>query len=489
MRRASLFVPWALVTTFAVGFLIVWLDDDQALLTAFILAGSVALLIAAAAAARRDADPLNPLTLVIIVGMARFLLPWLEIRFGAAYDPTFQAMSIRMADWNAGASFAVLGLLCVAFVWSTGAHRNLSPRAAWPTSGDLTVPSAGFLVGFAGIVMFFLGNAPGSALVSGAFRGVVVQQGTGVYFYLSLILIPSSVMLTEGLARRGHRWPTALAPVVLAGAAYLTLGGRARAATPILAGGILMWYWVRPKINARKVFAGALGVFLLLWLGFFGDLYRGGGGLGALGPAVRLRGFFEYLRGASLIDIGQLHGLAGAHELGPGILHGQTFLSALAWPVSSLLHLPGRSVGVMIVEQTMGLQNPGWGLHPSAIGEAYVNFGVLGITVVCLAFAAVGVRIYRVLLERRIPLFIYSIAVVYLVRVLFESVQKWPEALVVLAAGGLMQWVSKHLLPSTPAPAGACVDGRGGLNAERRGAKAGTRLTHLSTQGNEAGWT
>jgi hypothetical protein len=412
---------------------------------------------------------------MIVVGMARFLLPWLEIRFGGADDPTFQAMSIMAADWNAGASFAVLGLLCVSFIWLTGRHRNVTVGGAWPTSGGLTVPSAGFLLGFAGMVLFFLGNAPGSALFSGAFRGVLVQEGTGVYFYLSLMIIPSSVMLTEGLARRGHGWPIAFAPVLLAGAAYLTLGGRARAATPILAGGIFMWYWLRPKMNARNVFVGALGVFLLLWLGFFGDLYRGGGGLGALGPAVRLRGFLEYLKGGSLIDIGQLHGLAGAHELGPGILHGQTFLSTLVWPVSVLLHLPGRSVGVLIVEQTMGLQNLGWGLHPSAIGEAYVNFGVLGIAVVCLAFGAMGVGLYRVLLERRIPLFMYSIAVVYLVRVFFESIQKWPEALVVLAAGGLMQWVSKHLLLSTPAFARGSVDDRVWTERRAMESRGGTR--------------
>lgn len=445
MQRPSLLVPWALASALLLGFSVFTVSGDR-FLPFFITVGAWALLTAAVATVRRTRDLLHPLALILAAGGARFLIPWLEVRTGvAAGEPTLEAMRITTSGWDAGASVAVLGLLCLATPWWAATNGSSTSRLLRPVPVGLTAPIAGAGIGLIGIVLFFLTNAPASEVVSGGFRRVEVQEGTGMYFYLSLLLIPSSVMLTEALLRRGSGWTVGLAPVVIAGAAYFTLGGRARAVTPILAGLLVLWYHRRPRINpARMLPVGILCLFLLLWLGFFGDLYRGGGGLQAIDSAIRLEGFSEYVKGASLTDVGQLHGIAGSLRVGPAVLDGQTFVSALAWPVSALLGLPGRNVGVMVVEETMGLTNPGWGFHPSVIGEAFINFGPAGVVLVGIAFGLIGSVLYRKLQRGRLPLFVYGIAAIYLIRIFFESIQKWSEALVVLSVALLIEWVSQR---------------------------------------------
>lgn len=98
----------------------------------------------------------------------------------------------------------------------------------------------------------------------------------------------------------------------------------------------------------------------------------------------------------------------------------------------------------MAAEETMGVKDPGWGFHPSVIGEAFVNFGPAGVVLVGIAFGLIGSVLYRKLQRGRLPLFAYGIAAIYLVRIFFESIQKWPEALVVLSVALLIEWVSQR---------------------------------------------
>ena len=441
--QRTLFLPWILTSGLILGSLVIWVDADD-LLVGVVIFCLIGLVAAGATMVHRTDDPLHPLVLLLAVGAARFIVPWSLILAGQGDDPTLRAMGIASPAWNLAAAYTVLGLLAMALAFWMRSNTMPTVEPNTPI-GSATMPLVVAGVGLVGIATYFLANAPASEVVHGGFRRVEVQEGSGIYFYLSLLLIPSAVLLTDILLRLGSHWLVSVVPVLIAGAAYFTLGGRARAVTPIVAGLLAVWYRRRSHIRRRKLLLmAALSVLALLWLGFLGDRYRGGEGLRALGPALQMQGFVEYLQGAALTDVGQLHGMAGAIELGPASLEGQTFLTALTWPASAILGLPGRSVGVMVVEETMHLQSPGWGFHASIIGEAYANFGPLGVLVGGVFLGFLGAAIYRRFRLGTLPLFIYSLVVVYLVRIFFESVQKWPEALIVIATAVLMEAVSQR---------------------------------------------
>ena len=140
----------------------------------------------------------------------------------------------------------------------------------------------------------------------------------------------------------------------------------------------------------------------------------------------------DYVNYAVWIDWGQLHSLAGAIVIGPGVLGGQTFSYNLLWPVSQFLDLPGKSAGVFIVQSLLGESERSWGFHATLIGDAYLNFGILGVLLVTATLGVILKVLYVGFRQGQIDSAYYSLAVIYSMRIFFESVEKFGEALVVL---------------------------------------------------------
>ena len=110
----------------------------------------------------------------------------------------------------------------------------------------------------------------------------------------------------------------------------------------------------------------------------------------AFAEALSVSRFSQHVKESIFSDLGQLHSLAGAIAIGPGVLAGDTFIGALSWPLSKVYPFPGRSAGVFIVEELIGFgkDQERWGFNASLIGDAYLNFGFSGVVMVMLLFGA-----------------------------------------------------------------------------------------------------
>jgi len=332
----------------------------------------------------------------------------------------------------------------------------------------------GMLVGLAALVVFIVINASLGAILTGAIRGTVIQEGTGVYFRFIYMMIAGSILLSAYLLAR-NKPRIAFIPVVLCGLFLLPLGGRGRAITPLLAGLLLQWYRKReekgwPKFRFRIAHAFVLVPSLLLatWLFHFGAMYRGGYGIGALAESLSLQGNWEHVKSSVFGEFGQLHSLAGAIAIGPGVLEGKTFFASLSWPLSEVLPIPGRSAGIFIIETLVGFsQERRWGLHASLIGDAYLNFGLFGIMLIMPLFGMLSKLLYAKFRRGRLNPAIYVFAAVYGVNLFLKSIETWPHTL----AGLVFMWVIIRLADflnfSQRGFTGAHAAGIGGFHSVR----------------------
>jgi oligosaccharide repeat unit polymerase len=299
-------------------------------------------------------------------------------------------------------------------------------------------------------------------ILTGGFRGTVVQEGTGKFFFLAYLLIGGSAILTCYLLAKGRDWYS-LVPVLIAAMFYSVLGGRARTMTPVAAGLLLLWYFKREKSSWRKlsakpryiVFAPVI-VAGAVWLSYVGLLYRGGFGASAFVEATSLTGFWQHIQGSVYTDLGQLHSLAGAVAIGPGVLGGDTFYGALSWPLSSVLPIPGRSAGVFIVEELMGFgkNQQRWGVNASLIGDAYLNFGLAGVVVVTLVLGVLIKTLYLKFRDGSLHGAIYCVALLSAVQAFWVSIEVWPQALVTVSFTVFLIWLGNTLLRVRRAPTG-----------------------------------
>jgi len=403
----------------------------------------VALVAALLLTTRRWRDWITPLSLIFALGLVRFGLPGLLLLCGVDPDvPVFRTMRLDEVDWTLGHVLALLGLLGVAIGWhvpsrSLGiAIRQTSRRLrVHLTRGVRYTAAAGMCIGIVALLAFVATNISiGQAVQTGEFRGTEIQEGTGVFFWLSLMLIASSVVFSAYLVATYCAWWIALLPVSLATLLFWTLGGRVRALTPIAAGLFFLWHWRgRPgsSIKTGMILAIALlPAFLLA-----GQLYRGGQGLEGITNALSIDAVSDYVKGAIWVDWGQLHALAGAAAIDrPGVLGGGTFWRTLLWPLSErIIPISGRSAGVFITDTLVGFGGGRkWGFHSTLIGDAYLNFGLGGLFVVTALFGVLTKRLYLGWKQGSIDSVFYTIALLYSARIFFESIEKFPEAMVVL---------------------------------------------------------
>jgi len=253
-------------------------------------------------------------------------------------------MGLGSEQWMRGHILALLGLLGVTIGWLMLGHTDESrsfqihPRSRPYLSAGIAYSSiVGIFLGFVALIIFVKSNVSIiEAVDTGVFRATQVQQGTGKYFYLSFMLISSSVILTDYFFSRKHAWWLSLAPVTVAMVAFFVLGGRMRSLTSMAAGLLVLRAWRSNAKLSPAAIIGLVSIIVLLSTFFFvGGVYRGGAGLAGVSQTLSLAAILEYLPQAFLIEYGQLQALAGAAAIAPGALRGSTFLEML-WPLTKL---------------------------------------------------------------------------------------------------------------------------------------------------------
>ena len=188
------------------------------------------------------------------------------------------------------------------------------------------------VIGGAALVVFIVKNASLGAILTGAIRNTTIQEGTGVYFRFIYMGIAGSILLSAYLLEKSST-RVALIPVFVCTLVLLTLGGRGRAITPLLAGLLLLWYRSReqkgwPSLHFRmKHIVMAILVFVLgTWLFHFIALYRGGHGLSAFDQSLSVARYLGIPPVLDFCRVWPFTCLAGAVAIGPGVLEGRTFL-------------------------------------------------------------------------------------------------------------------------------------------------------------------
>jgi len=188
-------------------------------------------------------------------------------------------------------------------------------------------------------------------------------------------------------------------------------------------------------------------VLAVVGIAYLGALYRGELGARAFSEGMSVRGLWEYLQTAIFTDLGQLHALAGALSVGPGVLGGQTFFGSLSWPLNKFIFIPGRSAGVYIVETLVGFvsDDARWAVNASLIGDAYVNFGLRGVPVVMLLYGAIVKWFYVKFRQGRIHAAFYVLVFICSLQMLWASIEVWPQTLTLLTFTSGLIFVGTHL--------------------------------------------
>jgi hypothetical protein len=438
-----MFTYWSTLSALLLGAWVLWMRDLSMAPIVFLL-GYSALLAVVAGGVRKWHDLLNPLTLLVLLGLIRYSLPAFLLMPNP--DPgveTFRLMGLQGTDWQMGHVMALVGMLSASAGWLLIPDGERSVRPLRFRLPDRTGNAAlvGMALGFGALVIFVSSNASlDAAIQEGAFRHTTVHVGTGVFYVLGLGLISCSVLLSSYLLTNGrYGWRAALAPVIFTALCFFVLGGRVGSAVSILALLLFLWYlrqdrirWAYPELR-RFIKWGVIAVAVALWFGNLGQLYRGGSGLSALRESISIETLGDYAERTIYEDIGQLHALAGATLIGPGQMEINTFLSAISWPLPDLLDLPQSSAGAFIVEDTMGFADSRrWGFHASLMGDAYLNFGVPGMVLIVMGFGVLVKLLYVRFRAGKVRAPVYVLAATYSIRIFLESIEKWGELVPVL---------------------------------------------------------
>jgi oligosaccharide repeat unit polymerase len=446
---------WIVASAFFLGIMTLWFEHAS-LLGCFVPAAYLAIVYSAAAAFHKWHDPFNPLCLVLGVASLRFFLPGILVLSGARDEDEggglFQLMKLTDHDWQWGHALALLGMLAVIFGWLVVHARWIAqrPLRVHLDEGIKYASVAGMGVGFAALFAFFVMNAPLTAILSGAFRSVTIQEGTGKYFLVAYLLIAGSVLLCCYLLNKGFRW-LALLPAGFAMISFWPLGGRGRAVMSVAGGAILLWYRFRERhgwrpLSIKRLYLLALPVIVLSLVTVFyvGDYYRAKDDGRADSEGLSLAGLWDYSKSAIYTDIGQLHSLAGAMAIGPAVLGGHSFIGSLTWPLSKILPLPSRNAGVFLVDTLVGfIEDRVWALNSSLIGDAYLNFGLTGVVIVMALYGALLKILYLRFRQGVLHVVIYVLAMLYGLNMLWVSIEVWPQALTVLSFALALIWAGK----------------------------------------------
>jgi oligosaccharide repeat unit polymerase len=445
-KSRGYFILWTASTAFLLGLIAFWSEQPWLLPIFFVLAYAV-ILFALVRTIALWRDILNPLSLVLFLGFIRFLIPGLMFLSGAEPPEDaaifFGLMRLSGNEWLWGHVLALLGMVATILGWLLVQSRGTAvmPLKFHISEGTKYAALVAMLVGFLALLAFFLMNASLGAILSGSFRGTSVQVGTGKYFFLAYLLIAGSIFLCCYLLSNNSKWWAALIPVAVSMLAYWPLGGRGRAVISVVGGLILLWCinrerkgWSKLSIKPVHFVAGPVIVLFIILVFYVGSIYRGGSEGGSIFDALSISGLSEYLRHAIYVDMGQLHSVAGAIAIGPGVLEGRTFIGSLSWPLSAFLPIPGRSTGIYIIEELVGFPDEHrWGIAATLIGDAYVNFGFCGVIIVMGVYGTLLKIIYLKFRQGVLHSTFYALAVLGGMQILWGSIEVWPQTLAVLS--------------------------------------------------------
>ncbi len=447
-----MFSVWLAGCAHALGLFILWTGDTR-FVPLLLIGGYSAILATLIQAARFWRDWYNPLSLVLALGLIRFSLPALLLMIGVAPQVDFPGW--HLLDFQAGHVLAVTGLLGVVLGWFLVSAKYPGGLRLRMTSspGIRVAASMAMAAGFISALLFVASNASLiDAIVGGTFRSARIQEGTGIFFYLAHLLISGSALLTtQRLHKAGRSGWTVLLPVMLATLSLWILGGRGRALTPLICGLLLVWYARRERLGWPRVSLRAIPAFVLLglplvtWAAYVGQLYRNGLGVRALMESLSVSGIWNYFRTAVFTDVGHLYAVAGALFVGPGVLHGTTFLYSLLWPISQVLDFSARHPGVLVVEKLGGIGPRSWAVATSVVGDAYLNFGLVGIPVVMGIFGALLKATYVRFRGTRIFLPVYVLWIVFALQTFYGSITAWTYTVTVVGSALLLSGLARML--------------------------------------------
>jgi oligosaccharide repeat unit polymerase len=442
VRQKSYLPLWLILCGFSLGLFTLG-SRESSIVSLFLAIGYLGILAGFARTVISTRDVFNPLCFVLLIGLVRYSCPAFLLLAGIEPPEEvallYRLMGLTDSDWPWAHVLVLTSLTGVVLGWLAVPGRLLeAPRLRFACPFGLKHAAIfGMLIGGAALFVFIIKNASLSAIVTGALRNTTVQEGTGIYFRFIYMMIAGSILLSAYLLQK-NRPRAALIPVFLCTLILLPLGGRGRALTPLAAGLLLQWYRGRErkgwpplsfKMNHALIMVPA--VVAATWLFYFVGLYRGGAGLDALAQSLSLEGIGSYLQHSIFVEFGHLHSLAGAVVIGPGVLEGQTFLGSLTFPLSKFLPIPGRSAGVYIIETLLGFHaDDRWGLHASLIGDAYLNFGLIGVMLIMPLFGMLMKFLYLKFRAGRLHVGLYAFSAVYGINIFLKSIEAWPHMLV-----------------------------------------------------------
>jgi oligosaccharide repeat unit polymerase len=444
-KSRGYFFLWSTFVALSLG-LIVFRSSEAWLFPMFFVFAYAVILFALVRTTALWRDVLNPLSLVLALGFIRFLIPGLMFLSGAEPPENaaifFGLMQVSDKEWFSGHVLALIGMLATILGWLLVQTRGIpvAPLKFHISEGTKYAALIGMLVGFMALSAFFMVNASIGAILSGSFRSTTVQVGTGKYFVLAYLLIVGSIFLCCYLLSKNVKWWRALVPVAISMMAYWPLGGRGRAVMPVSGGLILLWYvnrerkgWSKLSVKPVHFVTGPLIVLFIILVFYVGSIYRGNSDPNTLLESLSITGLWQYLKSAIYVDLGQLHSLAGAIAIGPGVLEGKTFIGSLSWPLSAFLPIPGRSTGIYIIEELVGLPDEHrWGIAATLIGDAYVNFGFHGVIITMSVYGGLLKMVYLKFRQGVIHSAVYVLAVIAGMQILWGSIEVWPQTLSML---------------------------------------------------------
>jgi oligosaccharide repeat unit polymerase len=444
-KSRGYFFLWTTSTAFLLGLVAFWSEQPWLFPMFFVFAYAV-ILFALVRTSALWRDVLNPLSLVLALGFIRFLIPGLMFLSGAELPEDaanfFGLMQLSDNEWLSGHVLALIGLVATILGWLLVQTRrnSVAPLKFHISEGTKYAALVGMSVGFMALLAFFLKNASLGAILSGSFRGTTVEVGSGKYFVLAYLLIVGSIFLCCYLLSQNVKWWRALVPVAIAMMAYWPLGGRGRAVMPVMGGLILLWYvnrerkgWSMLSIKPSHFLKVPVAALLVILVFYVGSTYRGNSDPNTLLQSLSITGLSQYLKSAIYMDLGQLHSLAGAIAIGPGVLEGKTFIGSLSWPLSAFLPIPGRSTGIYIIEELVGFPDEHrWGIAATLLGDAYVNFGFHGVIITMGVYGAALKIIYLKFRQGVLHSTVYALAVLTGMQMLWGSIEVWPQTLSML---------------------------------------------------------
>jgi oligosaccharide repeat unit polymerase len=223
-----------------------------------------------------------------------------------------------------------------------------------------------------------LGNAAGDTFFASA-------SGTVIGYFGSLTEIAGVCILLAVCARsmdHGSRFPFLLILLALVAAAFLISGGeRVRFVVPAMAAGIL---WIKVRGGRRPLALRTLTLLTVVGLVAFSALIGVARGQGERSFTVENLTSSQFGEGSDLFS--PLAGLTQTVPAQHPYLLGSSYLDALYFPIPRALWADKPRGEILDV--TAAFANVNTGESFPEYGEMYANFGLAGVVVGCLLFAA-----------------------------------------------------------------------------------------------------